>query len=110
MFKIFNYKQNYLSYLTNHKPNAIAYIKGNKNFPNIDGKVEFFETNSGVFVLSEISNLPTDLNNSGFFAMHIHNGDSCEQDNNGNFNESDHYNPENKSHPLKSARTVLCGK
>lgn len=101
MFKIFNFnKQNYLNYITNHTPLAKAYVKGNKNFPNIDGTVEFFETNFGVFVLSEIKNLPTNLNNSGFFAMHIHNGDNCEQDANGNFQESSHYNPTNEPHPL----------
>lgn len=99
MFKIFNLnKQNYFNYIISHTPNAIAYIKGNQNFPNIDGKIEFYETNAGVFVLSDIKNLPN-LNNSGFFAMHIHNDDTCEQNSEGNYRDSSHFNPNNKPHP-----------
>ena len=104
MFKIFNKSnnQNYINFLANHSPTAIAYIKGNKDFPNIDGKVEFFETSSGVLVLSSIKNLPTNLNNGDFFAMHIHNGDNCNEDASGNFNDSTHFDKNNNSHPKHS--------
>lgn len=100
MIKLFNFNnKNFLNYLSSHTPNAIAYIKGSRNFPNIDGKVEFFQTNSGVFVLADIKNLPINLNNSNFYAMHIHNGESCEQDENGDFSKEPHFNPNNTTHP-----------
>ena len=103
MFRIFgkskiNIFNSYVNFIANHTPTAFAKIAGNKNFSQISGKVEFFETENGTLVLTEINNLPH--NSTGdFFAMHIHSGDSCNQDENGNFADSSHYNPQNYTHP-----------
>ena len=99
MFRIFNQQNNnYLNYIISHRPDAIAYIKGNKDYPNIDGKSEFYQTNSGVLILTEVKNLKTNNNCCNFYAMHIHNGDSCELKK-GEFEESGHYNPNDLPHP-----------
>lgn len=100
MFKIFNTaNKNCLDYITNHTPDAISYVRGNKNFPNIDGKVKFYQINNGVLVLSQIDNLPDNSNLTGFFGMHIHDGEDCEQTLDGNFKDSTHYNPNSTTHP-----------
>lgn len=88
----------YVNYVSNHLPQACAEIKGGKDYPLISGKVSFFDTSDGVLVLSEINNLPPN-ETGGFFAMHIHSGDSCRLDENGNYPESVHYNPQNYYHP-----------
>lgn len=92
-------QQTYLNYINSHYPDAISYIQGNKNFPNIEGKVEFYKINKGVLVLAEIKGLPQENETGEFFAMHIHNGDNCYQDADGNFENTGHLNPENKNHP-----------
>lgn len=103
MLKIFGSNKtlsfnSYLNFIQNHFPNAVAKITGNANNLNITGKVEFFQTDSGTLVLSEIENLPANITGN-FFAMHIHSGDSCGQDETGNFFDSVHYNPQSYSHP-----------
>lgn len=103
MLKIFGAKKtlsfnSYLNYIQNHFPSAVAKISGNAANASINGKVEFFQTNNGVLVLTEIDNLPANATGN-FFAMHIHSGDSCRQDENGNFADTPHYNPQSYSHP-----------
>lgn len=100
MFKIFNTSNyNFLNYIVSHSPNAKANIKGNKNYPNINGKVEFYQTLAGVLVVTEIENLEIENNKTNFYAMHIHSGDTCEEINS-NYSDAPHYNPENNLHPL----------
>ena len=98
MFSIFSQSyQSYLDYINSHYPNAIAYLSGNRNNPNIDGRVEFYQTCDGVLVLTQVKNLPQ--NETGnFFAMHIHSGDSCELTD-GEFMNTPHLNLTNKNHP-----------
>lgn len=57
--------------------NAIAYIKGGKLYPKINGIVTFKETNKGVLLTIKINNLPqSDDNCKGrFFGFHIHERD-----------------------------------
>ena len=103
MFKIFNKSNNlifnsYINFISNHLPQAIAEIRGNKNNALITGKVEFFQTDNGTLVLTEISNLPQNLTGD-FFAMHIHSGDSCNQDQDGNFAHTPHYTPQTYTDP-----------
>lgn len=105
MFKIFKSNTNittfnqYLNFISNHLPIAKANILGNRNNSNVRGKVDFFQTNLGVLVVSEIENLPENQTGN-FFAMHIHDADDCQQDENGNFLDSTHFNPQNYSHPF----------
>jgi Cu-Zn family superoxide dismutase len=76
-------------------PDAIATIKGIKEFPNLFGEVKFFQKKNYVYIEATIKGLPT--TGAGFFGFHIHEGASCT-----GTNLSDtkgHYNPENSYHP-----------
>lgn len=85
----------------NH-PQAVAWVTGNADNPQLSGLVKFYQTSySGVLVEAEIFGLPDkkESNNStnGFYAMHIHQFGDCSD----HFSKTgEHYNPENKPHPL----------
>lgn len=92
-------QDSYLSYIETHRPNAIAYINGLSDYPNIYGKVKFYQVNDGVLALSEITGLPNITSDHDFFAMHIHNAHSCDPI---DLEKSGHYNPNNVAHPFHS--------
>lgn len=79
----------------NRKPDARAIIKGSKKYPNIRGKVSFFQEACSVLVHAEIVGLPQ--NESGFFGFHIHEGAKCGGV--GFANTGGHLNPEKNPHP-----------
>ena len=88
--------------LLNHKPNAVAYIKGSDIYPEIYGNVSFYQTQYGVIVVAEVSGLPKQNDNckNPIFAFHIHNGKSCSGNNQDpSANAGMHYNPNNCPHP-----------
>ena len=72
-------------------PYATAHISGNSMYPEIEGKVSFYEVYGGTLVVAAVKNLP---NGNGFHAFHIHDGSSCEAG-----REGGHYNPTNQPHP-----------
>lgn len=72
-------------------PYATAHISGNSMYPEIEGKVSFYEVYGGTLVVAAVKNLP---NGNGFHAFHIHDGSSCEPG-----REGGHYNPTNQPHP-----------
>lgn len=80
---------------------ATANVKGSSLHPELYGKVMFHQMKRGVLVTAEINGLPfTDETPSGFYAFHIHDGQSCTG------NETDpfaaagtHYNPRESAHP-----------
>lgn len=77
------------------KPGAEARIAGGEEFPQIKGFARFYSAAQGVIVTAEVWGLPE--NGSGFFAFHIHEGDSCTEK---NFADTGaHYNPNNQIHP-----------
>ena len=71
---------------------AIACIRGEGK---IRGVVKFYPVNCGTLVFAEILELPENL--SGFFAIHIHQGDNCGGE--GFSGTGGHYNPEDAPHP-----------
>ena len=76
-------------------PTAIANIKGSDKAPNLIGQVKFYQKNGYVLVSANIKGLPTST--SGFFAFHIHEGESCTGV---DFSDTGkHYNPKNTPHP-----------
>ena len=102
MFKILNISNNhkYLQYIISHTPDARAYIKGGREYPNINGKVEFFQVSDGVLVLSEINGLPKIKSDNDFFGFHIHSGSDCSGNDFEDFsNAGSHYNPTKMPHP-----------
>ena len=61
----------FLNYIINHFPDAVATIIGSSNNREIRGKVDFFQTQYGVLVLSEVANLPAISNNENFYALKV---------------------------------------
>ncbi len=83
-------------------PHGVALIKGSDKYPEINGQVRFYQTNSGVLVAAEVSGLPqpAGLCESPVFAFHIHSGGSCSGDAQDPFAEvMNHYNPGDCAHP-----------
>ena len=77
-------------------PDAVACIKGGADAPHLSGEVRFYQERGTVLVVAEISGLPT-CGESGFFALHIHDGDSCCGE---DFDQTrGHYNPKEAAHP-----------
>lgn len=89
----------FLSLLSGNEPDAVAVIKGNTLYPDINGVAKFFTLpESGILIAVEISDLPDgrDEDTPTFFAFHIHETGDCS----GNFEQTGaHYNPENVPHP-----------
>lgn len=88
----------FLSLLTEDLPDAVAVLRGNDDYPNIDGVVKFYALpESGVIIAAEVTGLPDkEPDSPAFFAFHIHETGDCS----GCFeNTGAHYNPENVPHP-----------
>lgn len=84
--------------MNNHsaRPDAVAHIKGGHDAPHLSGEVRFYQHRGSVLVVANISGLPLE-SDSGFFALHIHEGGSCSGE---NFADTGtHYNPSNAPHP-----------
>lgn len=77
---------------------AIAHISGGNEYECLSGKIEFHQSKDGVWVIANVKGLPK--NETGFFALHIHEGSNYSGE---NFSETgSHYNPYNVTHPLHS--------
>ena len=78
------------------RPTAIAYISGGQRAPDLFGEVKFYQKHGSVLVVANVYNLPQS-SDSGFFALHIHEGDSCSGEKFSNTGA--HYNPSETLHP-----------
>ncbi len=90
-----------LSFIARNAPNAFALLKGSVAYPALRARVEFYQTNKGVLVLTEAYNLP-DKENKGFgvFAFHIHSGENCTKYGDDPFAGAEvHFNPTDALHP-----------
>lgn len=85
----------------NGMPEAYAQVKGSDKYPDIQGRVYFFEVYGGTIVMAEIYGLPDEEMPEGrFFAFHIHEGAECKGNAQDPFADAGmHYNPENTEHP-----------
>lgn len=74
---------------------AIARIRGDSENPQLRGTANFYQRSDGVLIEVKIHGLPK--TDSGFFALHIHEGISCL----GNSfpNTGGHFNPGKTQHP-----------
>lgn len=82
---------------------AHANIRGRKNYPNINGYVDFKETKDGVLLTAKIHGLPKSTNRckGRFFGFHIHEGSSCKGNKEDDFADVGmHYNLTNCPHPF----------
>ena len=84
---------------TYNKPTALrarADIEGGQEAPELRGEMQFFQRSDGVLVTAQVFGLPTD-SASGFFGLHIHEGDSC---GGADFGDTGgHYDPAGVPHP-----------
>ena len=76
-------------------PNAVADIRGSDVYPNLHGRVQFYQHGRCVLVEANVQGLPETL--TGFFGFHIHAGERCAGD--GFAETGNHYNPEDTPHP-----------
>lgn len=81
-------------YAESARPDAVARLRGGEEASRIWGEVKFYQTRSGVLVIADVSGLPE---GDGFFALHIHEGDSCGGE--GFAATGGHYNPTGSLHP-----------
>ena len=72
---------------------AIAFVRGEGK---LQGTVKFYPVPCGALIVAEVEGLPK--NDSGFFALHIHEGGSCAGE--GFAKTGGHYNPNGEPHPL----------
>lgn len=77
------------------QPDAAARIRGDSTNPCLSGRVSFFQKANGVLVIARLSGLPR--SDTGFFALHIHEGRSCAGD--GFSDTGGHFNPTRALHP-----------
>ena len=83
-------------------PSAVAGVSGSPDYPDISGKISFYQTQFGVLVSAEVSGLPRSDSNCGarIFAFHIHSGGSCTGSGSDPFADAlTHYNPHGCEHP-----------
>lgn len=92
--------QTFITLLQNNKPQAMAWVTGNAEAPQLSGLVKFYETPfAGVLVEAEIFGLPDVAlpGSANYYAMHIHEYGDC---NLPSFSQSGgHYNPTGALHP-----------
>lgn len=86
--------------LQNAQPDALAWIRGNEDNPQLSGLVKFFFTPyEGILIEAEIFGLPNIAvpESSNFYAMHIHENGNCNQP---SFSQTgEHYTRGQEFHP-----------
>lgn len=88
----------FIHLLEKDRPQAVAWVRGNKDHEKLSGLVKFYATPyGGVLVEAEIFGLPNEdiQHSSDFYAFHIHETGDCSE----NFTKTGmHYNPTDKPH------------
>lgn len=84
------------------RPVATAKIRGSSEYPDIVGMAEFYQTEMGTLVVTEVSGLPQndDACMSPVFGYHIHSGQFCTGNSEDAFADTKgHYSIDNCMHP-----------
>ena len=79
-----------------NRPDAVAWITGGEEVPQLSGCVQFYQENGCVLIEAKISGLPK-TSESRFFGFHIHQGRDCSGV--GFSRTEGHYNPLGQGHP-----------
>ena len=77
------------------RPDAIAHLRGGRDYPEIQGVVRFYQRADGVLVEARVRGLPR--TEKGFFAFHNHAGGSCAGE--GVPGSAGHFAPGHATHP-----------
>lgn len=88
--------------LLHQRPHATALLRGSEAYPELQGRVDFYQTRHGVLTAAEIQGLPfaEEPCEKRVFGFHIHSGNSCSGTEADPFaNALTHYNPQNCPHP-----------
>ncbi|MBQ9131897.1 MAG: superoxide dismutase family protein [Clostridia bacterium] len=88
--------------LLNRRPQASAVLEGSGAYPNLVGRVRFWQTVYGALVVAEMMGLPDagEPCSAPIFGLHIHEGEQCDDTGKGTFSGAGgHYNPEGCPHP-----------
>ena len=81
-------------------PEAFAVINGSAKYPKVYARMNFYQKEDFVIVVTEAEGLPENQYGSGVFGFHIHSGASCSGDETDPFkNALTHYNPNGYPHP-----------
>lgn len=92
----------YLNNVLMRRPDAMADIIGSEKYPETAGKVQFYQTERGVLVVTEVYGLPKseDMCGGQVFGYHIHSGHYCSGNKEDAFADvKAHYNPDDCEHP-----------
>ena len=95
-------KKTNLNNLITGRPDAMADIMGSEKYPEISGRVKFYQTERGVLVVTEVNGLPEsgDICTGSVFGYHIHSGHFCSGNKEDVFADAmAHYNPADCEHP-----------
>ena len=97
---------NFIDILREGAPDAVAWIRGNQQNPQLNGVVRFFETPyEGILVEAELYGLPNVRvsHSTNFYGMHIHENGNCTQP----FDQTgEHYSREPELHPQHTGDMV----
>lgn len=84
------------------RPHATAVVRGSSAYPDISGRILFYQMRMGVLVAAEVFGLPAGGGDceSPVFGFHIHSGSSCSGNMEDPFADAlEHYNPGQCMHP-----------
>lgn len=83
------------------RPNAWAALRGGKDYPRLVGALKLYQTTAGVLTAAEFWGLPDlEANPDGIFALHIHEGETCESQNGREFaGAKAHLDNQGRPHP-----------
>lgn len=88
--------------MLNRPPSAQAAVRGSDKYPDIRGRVLFYQCAGGVMVRAEIAGLPHADGDckAPIFGFHIHSGESCTGNKADPFADTNgHFNPMDCPHP-----------
>lgn len=91
-----------LRHLADTLPTAVAYISGSREYPRIQGVMNFYQMSFGVYVVYSFTGLPFEKDKCGnnILGLHIHEGQECRGNKDDPFaNAGGHYNPNGCPHP-----------
>ena len=98
--------ENFIEILEDEKPDAVAWITGNAENPQLNGVARFFTTPyEGILVEVEVYGLPNVKvpHSTNFYAMHIHENGNCTLP----FDQTgEHYSREPELHPQHTGDMV----